>query len=65
MITRKAGAVVNISSISGLVGMKTQTAYCAAKGAVNQITRAEAIDWAPYNIRVNVVAPTFVLTDMT
>ena len=65
MIPRKTGAIVNIGSIFSLVGGPKRAAYCASKGGVAQLTRAEAIDWAPYNIRVNAVAPTFVLTDMT
>jgi NAD(P)-dependent dehydrogenase (short-subunit alcohol dehydrogenase family) len=65
MIPRKSGAIVNIASIFGLVGGPKRASYCASKGGVVQLTRQEAIDWAPYNIRVNAVAPTFVLTKMT
>ena len=65
MIPRKVGAIVNIASQMGLVGGQKRTIYCASKGGVIQLTRAEAIDWAPYNIRVNAVAPTFVSTAMT
>jgi len=65
MIPRKTGAIVNIASIYSLVGGPKRAPYCASKGGVAQLTRAEAIDWAPYNIRVNAVAPTFVLTNMT
>jgi len=65
MIPRKAGAIVNIASIFGLVGGPKRASYCASKGGVVQLTRQEAIEWAPYNIRVNAVAPTFVLTEMT
>ena len=65
MIPRTSGAIVNIASQMGLVGGWKRAAYCASKGAVVQLTRAEAIDWAQYKIRVNAVAPTFVLTPMT
>jgi len=65
MIPRKTGAMVNIASIFGLVGGPKRASYCASKGGVVQLTRQEAIEWAPYNIRVNAVAPTFVLTNMT
>jgi len=65
MIPRKSGAIVNIASLMGLVGGPKRTAYCASKGAVVQVTRAEAVDWAPYNIRINAVAPTWVLTNLT
>ncbi|MBN1862746.1 MAG: SDR family oxidoreductase [Dehalococcoidales bacterium] len=65
MIPRKSGAIVNIASNMGLVGGPKRTAYCASKGAVVQLTRAEAVDWAPYNIRINAVAPTWVLTELT
>ncbi len=65
MIPRKTGAIVNIASIFGLVGGPKRASYCASKGGVVQLTRQEAVEWAPYNIRVNAVAPTFVLTSMT
>jgi NAD(P)-dependent dehydrogenase (short-subunit alcohol dehydrogenase family) len=65
MIPRNTGAIVNIASIFGLVGGPKRASYCASKGGVVQLTRQEAIEWAPYNIRVNAVAPTFVLTEMT
>jgi NAD(P)-dependent dehydrogenase (short-subunit alcohol dehydrogenase family) len=64
MIPRKTGVIVNIASIAGLVGIKglCPAHYSASKGAVVQLTRRAAIEWAPYNIRVNAVAPTFTLT---
>lgn len=65
MIPRKKGAIVNIASQMGLVGGWKRAVYCASKGGVIQLTRAEAVDWAPYNICVNAVAPTFVSTPMT
>ncbi len=65
MIPRKSGAIVNMASQMGLVGGHKRAVYCASKGGVIQLTRAEAIDWAPYNIRINAVAPTFVSTAMT
>ena len=65
MIPHKNGAIVNIVSIHGLVGGPKQVTYCASKGGVVQLTRAEAIDWAPYNIRINAIAPTYVLTNLT
>jgi NAD(P)-dependent dehydrogenase (short-subunit alcohol dehydrogenase family) len=54
-----------MASQMGIVGGHKRAVYCASKGGVIQLTRAEAIDWAPYNVRVNAVAPTFVKTEMT
>ncbi len=66
MMPRKTGAIVNMASMFGLVaGLPERTTYCVSKGGVVQLTRTEAIEWAPYNIRVNAIAPTYVLTDMT
>ncbi len=65
MIPRKTGTIINITSIFGLVGGPKRAVYCASKGAVVQLTRAEAVDWATYNIRINAVAPTFTLTNLT
>lgn len=65
MIPRKSGTIINIASQMGIVGGWKRAAYCASKGGVVQLTRAEAVDWAPYNIRINAVAPTFVRTKLS
>jgi NAD(P)-dependent dehydrogenase (short-subunit alcohol dehydrogenase family) len=51
------GAIVSTASISGLVGLQGQAAYCASKGAIVNLTRQLALDYAPVGIRVNAVAP--------
>jgi NAD(P)-dependent dehydrogenase (short-subunit alcohol dehydrogenase family) len=51
------GAIVNISSISGVVGLREQAAYCASKGAIVQLTRQLAVDYSAHGVRVNAVAP--------
>jgi NAD(P)-dependent dehydrogenase (short-subunit alcohol dehydrogenase family) len=60
------GAIVNLASIMGFSGgLFPNPAYQATKGAVVNLTRALALEFAPFNIRVNAVAPTFVRTDLT
>jgi NAD(P)-dependent dehydrogenase (short-subunit alcohol dehydrogenase family) len=56
------GAVVNMSSISGHIAQIDRWTYNAAKGAVNQLTRCQALDLAEYNIRVNSVSPGWIWT---
>jgi NAD(P)-dependent dehydrogenase (short-subunit alcohol dehydrogenase family) len=51
------GSIINFTSISGIRGQAMRAHYCATKGAVAAWTRAVAIDWAKYNIRVNAIAP--------
>lgn len=58
------GAIVNVSSISGLLGWPASTAYCTAKGAVIQLTRQMAVDHGQEGIRVNAVCPGTTLTPM-
>lgn len=53
----RGGSIVNISSGWGLVGGPNAAAYCASKGAVVLLTKAMAIDFGPYNIRVNCLCP--------
>ena len=65
MISRKRGAIVNISSMWGVTGGSCEVAYSASKAAVIGYTRALAKEVAPSGVRVNCVAPGFVLTDMT
>ncbi|HYM57881.1 MAG TPA: SDR family NAD(P)-dependent oxidoreductase [Solirubrobacteraceae bacterium] len=59
------GSVVNLSSQMGTVGYPGRAAYCATKHAVEGLTKALGVEWAPHGIRVNAVAPTFVETPMT
>ncbi len=65
MLSHKAGAIINISSIAGHVALKRQVPYCATKGGVEQLTKALSLDWAEHGIRVNAVAYGFVDTDLT
>jgi NAD(P)-dependent dehydrogenase (short-subunit alcohol dehydrogenase family) len=62
---RNGGAIVNLSSITGIRGVRERAAYSASKGAIAALTRNMAIDYAPRGIRVNAVCPGFVRTPMT
>lgn len=64
MIKRKAGNIVNISSVWGISGASNETLYSASKGAIIAFTKALALELAPSGIRVNCVAPGPVRTDM-
>lgn len=61
---RGGGAVVNLSSVQGLIGFQGWPAYAAAKGAIISLTRQCAIDLAKAGIRVNAVAPGTIMTPM-
>ncbi|NUT55160.1 MAG: SDR family oxidoreductase [Thermoleophilia bacterium] len=57
MAARGGGAIVNVASVAGLVGLRNRAAYCASKGAVVALTRALAVDHVGDGIRVNAVCP--------
>lgn len=59
------GCVITVSSQMGAVGYPGRVAYCASKHAVNGLTKALALEWAPHRIRVNAIAPTFISTPLT
>ena len=65
MIANKKGSIINVASISGLVGNAGQTNYSAAKGAMIAFTKALSAEVARYKIRVNAVAPGLVESEMT
>lgn len=61
----RAGSIINISSQMGHVGGVERSVYCGTKFAVEGFTRAMAIEWGPYGVRINTVCPTFVRTALT
>jgi len=64
-LKQRSGNIVNISSVTGLTGRARQTNYAAAKAGIIGFTKALAQEVAPFNIRVNAVAPGFIETEMT
>ncbi|KAJ8458270.1 hypothetical protein OPV22_031196 [Ensete ventricosum] len=62
--TNRRGSIVNISSVAGFVGFDSLSVYAATKGALNQLTRSLACEWAKDNIRANCVAPAFIRTPL-
>ena len=67
MIERRAGCILNIASMSAAIvnTPQAQASYNASKAAVVHLTRSLAAEWAPYNIRVNAIAPGYMKTEMT
>lgn len=66
MLRRQSGGtIINITSQMGHVGSPRRTVYCMTKHALEGLTKAMAVELAPYEIRVNSVAPTFIETPMT
>jgi len=65
MISRRAGSIVNVGSLSGLTGVAGQTAYSAAKAAIFGMTRSLAKEVGRLGIRVNAIAPGLIETDAT
>ena len=65
MIEKKVGNIINIASVYGKMASSQSLHYCASKAAIIQMTKALALEWAPFNIRVNCIAPGLFQTDMT
>jgi NAD(P)-dependent dehydrogenase (short-subunit alcohol dehydrogenase family) len=65
MIARKSGVILNVSSIAGILGLPVRTAYSAAKAGIGMLTQVLGCEWGPHNVRVNAVAPGYILTPLT
>jgi NAD(P)-dependent dehydrogenase (short-subunit alcohol dehydrogenase family) len=67
MVARKRGTIINIGSMSAFIVNRPQfqPAYNASKAAVHHLTRSLAAEWAPYNVRVNAIAPGYIATAMS
>ena len=61
----RPGRIINISSQASTAALAKRAVYCASKAGVNLMTKCFALEWAPHNILVNAVAPTFTVTEMT
>ncbi|MGA7672925.1 MAG: SDR family oxidoreductase [Nitrolancea sp.] len=57
MTRQRSGSIINTASTAGLRGLRERAAYCGTKGAVIQLSKAAALDLAPFNVRVNCVSP--------
>ncbi len=64
MTRQKSGSIINLSSIMGVTGNSGQIVYSSSKGAVIAMTKSAAKELAPYQIRVNAIAPGIIATDM-
>lgn len=67
MVERRSGSIINIGSMSGLIVNRPQMQphYNASKAAVHHITKSLAAEWAPFNVRVNAIAPGYIKTPMS
>jgi NAD(P)-dependent dehydrogenase (short-subunit alcohol dehydrogenase family) len=61
----RGGNIINLASFAGIVADPMSAPYAATKGAVVQLTRTCAVEWAPHGIRVNAIGPGYVRTEMT
>lgn len=57
---KRPGSIVMISSIAGSVGIARMAPYAASKGGINQLVKSLAVEWGPYGIRVNAIAPGYI-----
>ncbi|EAE5921479.1 short-chain dehydrogenase/reductase family oxidoreductase [Listeria monocytogenes FSL J1-208] len=64
MIATGGGKIVNMASQASVIALDKHVAYCASKAAIVSMTQVLAMEWAPYNINVNTISPTVILTEL-
>lgn len=64
MIAQRWGKVINISSQTGVIALDDHAAYAASKGGLNALTKSLCAEWARFNLQVNAICPTVVMTPM-
>lgn len=65
MVARSFGRVINVTSTLAAIAYRNQGAYAASKGAVTQLGKVLAVEWAPHHITVNCIGPAFIETERT
>ncbi len=65
MIARRRGKIISLGSIAGQMSRPLLAPYSASKGAVHQLTKGLAVEWAPHNVQVNAIAPGLIRSDLT
>ncbi|EPS4414933.1 SDR family oxidoreductase [Listeria monocytogenes] len=64
MIATGGGKIVNMASQASVIALDKHVAYCASKAAIVSMTQVLAMEWAPYNININAISPTVILTEL-
>ncbi|MBF2602148.1 D-threitol dehydrogenase [Listeria welshimeri] len=64
MIATGGGKIINMASQASVIALDKHVAYCASKAAIVSMTQVLAMEWAPYNINVNAISPTVILTEL-
>lgn len=65
MVERRSGSQIHITSLNSDRPLLNVVPYAMSKAGLAQMTRALALEWGPYNVRVNAISPGFILTDLT
>jgi NAD(P)-dependent dehydrogenase (short-subunit alcohol dehydrogenase family) len=65
MVKRRKGTIINISSVMGIIAIRLQCAFAAAKAGMQHFTRSQALEVGQYGVRVNAIAPGSTLTEGT
>ena len=64
MIAQRWGKIINISSQTGVIALDGHAAYASSKSGLNALTKSLMAEWAPFNVQVNAICPTIVMTPM-